>query len=390
MATAYQTQITKANDIVRAAIDQQIAAGHEIGVQVAAYLDGELVVDTWSGFADTDSGRMVDGNTLFNRYSVTKAIIATALHIQADRGRLTYDAPVAEYWPEYAVNGKAATTVRHIITHRAGVPQMPEGVTPDSICDWDETVSRIGSLTPICEPGTKALYQSMTFGWLVGELVRRTDPQQRPIAQFIREEIAVPLGIADLWLGLPDSEMHRFARHVSAIAAVPTEHQPPLMQASMPDAIMLGPDIYAENAKVRRSGIPGVGGIFNARSEVRVWAMLAQGGELDGVRLLSRELVDTLYTMRDDPDEPDAVMYGVPIPLTIGGFWLGTDYPPTCAVGSNSAICHPGFGNSIGWADRERRLAVSICHNRMSQPMSADQDSMLPIAQAVRAALGMN
>lgn len=384
-----KTKIADRNAIVREAIDQQVAAGHEIGVQVAAYLDGKLVVDTWSGLADPASGRGVDGDTLFNVYSVTKAITVTALHLQVERGLLDYDSPVSHYWPEYAVNGKELTTVRHVITHRAGVPQMPEGVTPEKICDWDWMTAGIAALTPIAEPGTKALYQSMTFGWLVGELVRRTDPKGRMIGQFVREDIAEPLGITDLWIGLPDEEIPRFAKHVNTIPVVPPELQPRLAVAATPTAVTLSPAIYAERADIRRAGIPAVGGIFNARSAARFFAMLANGGELDGVRLLSKSLTESLYVMRDNPGEADEVMYGVPIPLTIGGFWLGGEYPPVCSVKSSTAICHPGFGNSIAWADKDINLAVAICHNRMFQPMSIEEDSILPIANAVRKALDL-
>ncbi len=366
---------------------REIKAGREIGVQVAAYLNGKLVIDTWAGLADPSTGRLVDGRTLFNVYSVTKAIVATALHLQVDRGLLDYDAPVSHYWPEFSVNGKSATTVRHIVTHRAGVPQMPEGVTVETLCDWDWMVSRIAKLTPIAAPGTKALYQSMTFGWLAGELVRRSDPKHRRINDFVREEIAQPLGISDLWIGLPDEELPRLAHHVNTIVPLPPEQQPALALAATPTAVRLEPEIYAQNDLVRRTGIAAVGGIFNARSCARLFSMLAQGGTLDGVRLLSEQMVRSLYVMRNNPGEPDAVMYGMPIPLTIGGFWRGSTNPPTASVNNPHAICHPGFGNNIAWADPDTKLAVSICHNRMSQPMSNDEDSILPIANAVRAAV---
>ena len=105
-------------------------------MQVAAYRGGELAIDTWAGLADPATARKVDGDTLFNVYSVTKAVAATALHVQADRGLIDYDAPVARYWPEYGTRGKARTTVRDVLTHRACVPQMPQAVTPERMCDW--------------------------------------------------------------------------------------------------------------------------------------------------------------------------------------------------------------------------------------------------------------
>ena len=216
-----------ANAIVSAAIQRAVDAGTEIGVQVAAYYQGKLAIDTWGGLADPTTGRTVDGETLFNVYSVAKAVTATALHMQVARGLIEYDAPIARYWPEYAAHGKAKTTVRHALTHRAGLPQMPEGVTPERMCDWDWMVRGIAALKPLAEPGTRTLYQAMSFGWIIGELVRRTDPRQRSIGRFIREEIAAPLAVGDLWIGIPDSVESRIARLTNATPAIPEERPRP-------------------------------------------------------------------------------------------------------------------------------------------------------------------
>jgi CubicO group peptidase (beta-lactamase class C family) len=377
-----------ANRIVKRAIDDAVAQGREVGVQVAAYLDGELVVDTWGGIADEATGREVDGDTLFNVYSVTKGVAATALHLQADRGMLEYDAPVARYWPEYGSHGKERTTIRDVLTHRAGVPQMPEDVTPERMCDWEWMTRAIAELTPLTEPGTKTLYLSMTFGWIVGELVRRTDPKRRSLGCFIREELAAPLGITDLWVGMPDSVEHRVARQIDAMRPIPAEYLPPLFLASMPAQVALTPAVF-ERPDVRRAEVAGVGGIFNARSEARFWAMLANGGELDGVRLLSQKLVRTLSLPRARSDEPDQVMFNIPLPISLGGFWLGGPNPPVCSVRNPRAICHPGQGGSIGWADPDLKLAVAICHNRLFNAGSLEEDALLPIANAVREGLGI-
>jgi CubicO group peptidase (beta-lactamase class C family) len=379
---------TKANATVRAAIEKTVAAGTEIGVQVAAYHQGHLAIDTWGGLADETTDRKVDGDTLFNVYSVAKAVTATALHMQVDRGLIEYDAPIARYWPEYAAHGKHKTTVRHALTHRAGIPQMPEGVTPERMCDWDWMVREIAALKPLAEPGTKTLYQAMSFGWLIGELVRRTDPKQRSVGRFIREEIAEPLGISDLWIGIPDHVESRIARMTNATPPIPEEYLPPLFRLAAPAAVELGPEVF-ELPNVRRAEIAGVGGIFNARSEARFFAMLANGGELDGVRLLSRDLVATFNTPRANAEEPDTVMFNMPMPITIAGFWYGGDRPVVRPIKNPRAFCHPGAGGSIGWADPDVNLAVAICHNRMFVPQSAADDPILLIADAVREALGL-
>ena len=378
----------KANFEVDRSIDNAIRSGREIGIQVAAYLDGELVVDTWGGFADVTTNRLVDGETLFNVFSVSKAVAATALHIQAERGRIEYEAPVARYWPEYAIHGKGETIVRDILTHRAGIPQMPEGVTPERMCDWGWMTEQIAMLKPVAKPGSRALYQSMTFGWLVGELVRRTDPQKRNFGQYVQEEIAQPLGLSDLWLGLPPAAEPRVARLVNASPEIPPAYMPPLYAASMPPQVDLIPSVF-ERPDVRRACVPGVGGIFNARSEARFWAMLAQGGELGGVRLLSEQRVRALTIPRGNSEEPDPVMFNIPLPISNGGFWLGSNNVPVCSVRSPRAICHPGAGGSIGWADPDSKLAVAICHNRMFNPPSCQEDAILPIADAIRSALGI-
>jgi CubicO group peptidase (beta-lactamase class C family) len=378
----------RANGIVQAAIDQAITDGREIGVQVAAYHRGELVIDAWGGLADETSGRAVDGDTLFNVFSVTKAVAATAIHMLAERGHIEYDAPVARYWPEYGKHRKERTTVRHVLTHRACVPQMPAGVTAEKMCDWDWMTAAIADLAPLAEPGSKTLYLSMTFGWILGELLRRTDPRHRSLGRFVAEEIAAPLGIADLWIGLPAEHEARVAKLTDAMTPVPAEYLPPLFLASMPEAVALVPPVF-ERAEVRRAEVAGVGGIFTARSEARFWAMLANGGELDGVRLLSQARVAELNTPRERSDEPDPVMFGIPLPISVGGYWLGGPYPPVAAARSPRALCHPGQGGSIGWADPDHKLAVAICHNRMFNAASAEEDPILPIAEAVRSALGI-
>lgn len=230
------------------------------------------------------------------------------------------------------------------------------------------------------------MYLSMTFGWILGELVRRADPDHRSLGRFVREEIAAPLGAPDLWIGIPDAVEPRIARQFDAMRPLPAEHLPPLYLASMPPAVALGPAVF-ERPEVRRAEVAGVGGIFTARSEVRFWAMLAGGGELDGVRLLSEGLVATLNTPRAHSDEPDPVMFGFPIPITIGGYWFGGEHPPVCSAKNPRAICHPGQGGSIGWADPDAQLAVAICHNRLFNPATRDEDAILTIAEAVRGAL---
>ena len=196
---------TNPNSMVQEAVDAAISKRGEIGLQVVAYVDGKQVVDVWGGLADITTGRQVDADTLFPVFSVTKAVTAVALHIQAERGLVDYAMPIAHYWPEFGAHGKDKATVYDALTHRLGVPIMPLGVTPELMCDWDWMVQRIADMHPLFEPGTKAAYMSYTFGWVIGEVVRRTDPRSRQFGTFIQDEICQPLDLDSLWVGIPTS-----------------------------------------------------------------------------------------------------------------------------------------------------------------------------------------
>lgn len=368
---------------VRSAIRAVIDAGHEEAVHIVAYHKGTKVLDVWDGLADPASGKAATADTLYNVYSVTKAVAATALHIQAEKGLVDYDAPIADYWPEFAQNGKAKATVRHALTHRAGVPLMPEGVTPELICDSAYITSAIAAMEPLAPPGEKTLYQSMTFGWIIGEIVRRTDPAKRELGQFVLDEISTPLGLKDLWIGIPETVAERVAVMSNRNENDPPPPEATLYARSMPWAVDLVPRVFSR-PDVQRACIAGVGGIFNARDEARFWAMLAQGGELDGVRMLSAERVANFSNIRDNGDELDPVMFGIPIPISVGGYWLGGP-----RVTGPRAIWHPGAGGSIGWADPDQQLAVAVCHNRMFNTRDLADDPILPISKAAVAALGL-
>ena len=378
----------QANAAVEAAIARAIGARGEIGVQVAAYLHGELVIDAWGGVADPATGRAVDGDTLFNVFSVTKGVVATALHIQAERGLLEYDRPVADYWPDYGANGKAAVTVRDALSHRTGTPQMPAGVTVETIGDWDAMAAGCAALAPLLPVGSPA-YQSFSFGWVIGEIVRRTDPARRSFRDFVQQEIAGPLGIADLWIGIDPAAEPRIARLANADAGQPAPPEGSLIALSMPNAVRLIPEIYEQPA-MRRACVPGTGGIFSARASARFWAMLANGGELDGVRLLSRERIAMACERREGGLEPDPVYFGAVMPISRGGFWLCDGIMPiTCPMQSPRAIGSPGVGGSLGWADPETGLAVAFCHNRMSNPMDGSRQPASEIADVIRHSLGL-
>jgi len=377
---------TRANAAVQAALDRLVSGGREIGVQVCAYLGEEKVVDCWAGLADPATGRPVDADTLFNVFSVSKAVTAAAVHIQAERGLVDYDAPLCRYWPDFAAADKAGITVRQVLSHVSGALRMPPDVTPELMTNWDWMTKRIAEMPAMHPPGARSSYQAMTFGWLLGEVVRRTDPQRRPFGQFVEEEIARPLGCGDLWLGIPDAAEPRVARLDSA--AVHPAPDGNLYRDATPLQVDLMPEPF-ERPYVRRACIPAVGGIFTARSEARFFAMLANGGTLGGVRLLSEARVRGFAAPRPHFEDADPVFFGMVVPIGWAGFWLGGDLPPVSAPRTPRALCHPGMGGSIGWADLDRRLAVGFCHNRMFDTLDVEQDSRTLIGDTIRDALGL-
>jgi CubicO group peptidase (beta-lactamase class C family) len=378
----------QANAAVEEAIARAIEQRSEIGIQVAAYLHGELVIDAWGGVADPNTGRPVDSDTLFNVFSVTKGVVATALHLQAERGLVDYDRPVCEYWPDYGANGKQVVTVRDALSHRTGTPQMPEGVTVETIGNWDAMAAGCAQQAPMFPVGSPA-YQSFSFGWVIGEIVRRTDPHERSFRDFVQQEICDPFDIPDLWIGVDPQVEPRIARLTNADAGHPVPEAGSTLERSMPNAIRLIPEVYEQSA-MRQACVPGTGGIFTARSCARFWAILANGGELDGKRLLSRARIDMACERRPGAMEPDPVYFGAIMPLSQGGYWLYDGAMPiTCPVKSPRAICSPGVGGSLGWADPETGLAVAFCHNYMSNPQDCDAQPASNIADTIRSSLGL-
>jgi CubicO group peptidase (beta-lactamase class C family) len=358
----------------------------EVGVQVAAYLDGELIVDAWIGTADpAGSGRLVDASTLFTAFSVTKGVTAAALGVLVERGIVDYDARVTDFWPEYGQHGKERTTVGDVTSHRAGMPAMPRAVTPEQMCDWDYMVSELEAGQPVFEPGTTNAYHTLNWGWLVGEIVRRADPAGRPVNQFVREEVLEPLGITDIYLGIPADKLWRVAPVL--VPGPPAPAALELYEASMPLAV--APGTVFNRADVRQSVNPGAGGIMSARATARLFAMLANRGQLDGTRLLSEDLVRSFAEPRPDPLATDETL-GVPVMVGGRGYWLGGPSPAAYPiVGKGPAVlCSPGAGGSIAWADLDTGLSAAILHNMMhpEQMFSGDPDvnPFMRLADAIR------
>src|SRR5213082_2132301 len=215
--------------LVQKTIDELVDSGAERGLQVAAYKNGEQVVDAVAGVADPATGRKVESSTPFYCYSVVKAAASTITHILVERGLFGYDTPVVEVWPEFGAHGKEKVTVRHVLSHTAGVPGIPLTTTIEDLCDWDKMCAAIADEELWWEPGTKIGYHAYTFGYLVGEVVRRSTG--KPISRVLRDLVSGPLGVADeLYFGMPRSEQPRLARLEDA----PRDAQSDAAMAAMP------------------------------------------------------------------------------------------------------------------------------------------------------------
>ena len=195
--------------IVAAAAREAFAGRPEVGMQVAVWLGGELIVDVSVGYADLDGRRPVDRDTLFPVFSVTKGLVATAIHRAADDGLLDLTAPVSAYWPGFAAGGKAAATVADTLTHSVGIPAMPDGCTVEQMCDWQHMTSAVEAMPALREPGRATGYHAYTYGWIAGELLRRVRGDDDPAATM--SNALAELGVGNFWIGLPAAQLDRVA-----------------------------------------------------------------------------------------------------------------------------------------------------------------------------------
>jgi CubicO group peptidase (beta-lactamase class C family) len=368
---------TVAQQRVEHLLEELVATGQETGIQAAAYHDGNLVVDTWAGLADPARGRPMTGDTLINVWSAGKAVAATTIHALVERGTLAYESPVARYWPEFSTNGKAGVTVAHVLTHSAGVPQLPPDITREQFADVPAMAAWVAQQAPLWEPGTKTGYHAATFGYVVDELVRRATG--RSLDEVTRDLVTGPLGIADsLAFSVTGQLSDRQAvlddepGSEAALAAMPDDS--PFFIAG-PRQVM--PCAQIGNRPDFQAASHADGVTTSVRALARLYAALAAGGELDGVRILSRETVARATALQtSDVDQ----IVGFPFPRSLG-FNLGSDGPSL--LGGPSGFGYPGAGGNLAYAEPEHRFALAVAKNRMTQAWPA------AVEAAIRKALGL-
>ncbi|MDO8611428.1 MAG: serine hydrolase domain-containing protein [Dehalococcoidia bacterium] len=371
---------------VRDAFAENFASRGEIGAAVAAVVDGETAVDLWAGHADAARSRPWQRDTIVNVFSATKGIATICAHRLADGGLLDIDAPVAKYWPEFAQAGKDELPVRYLLSHRAGLPAIKEPLPKGSLYRWDTMTDALAAQEPWWEPGTAYGYHVLTFGWLVGEVVRRI--AGKSLGAYFRDEIAGPLGL-DFHIGL--AEEHD-ARTAEVVQAMPRPEEVARFAQLMADpqsmafkAVFNPPDLaeqgLANTRAWRAAEIPAANGHGNARSLARLYGALARDGELDGVRVLSTGVIEQAIV--EQSSGPDAVMgqnyrYGLGFMLTL----------PEHPFGPNPrAFGHTGAGGALGFADPDAGVGFAYTMNQMGTFSGLEDPRWPPLVDALYAAL---
>jgi CubicO group peptidase (beta-lactamase class C family) len=352
---------------VKDAFAKNFAVANEVGASFSATLDGELVVDLWGGFADRAKTRPWRRDTLANVWSTTKAMAAVCGHVLVDRGLVDLDSPVASYWPEFAAAGKSRIPVRWLLSHQSGLCGLTDKFPSEGMLDWPRFAAALAAQKPVWEPGTRSGYHALTFGHLIGEVLRRVDG--RSLGTFFREEIAEPLG-AEFWIGLPEAEEKRVAEMVPPSPPAPLAEEPARGDPSYDLKLAIAnPRVTPEMANTRAwraAEVPAANGQANARGAARVMAALACGGSLDGVRLMSESSVARAIT--EQCYGKDLVLG--PMRWGLGFMLVSKDLPLSP---NPRTFGHGGWGGSFALADCDARVSLSYVMNHMSQGTTGDR-----------------
>jgi len=362
---------------VKEAFANNFEQGLEVGASFAATINGKFVIDIWGGYANEAQTRPWEKDTIVCVWSSTKVMTSICALILIDRGLLDPDAPVAEYWPEFAQAGKETIPVRYLLSHTAGLPALDMPVPMETTYDWNKVVSLLAAQRPWWEPGKDWGYHALTSGFLVGEVVRRITG--KTLGTFFREEVATPLG-ADFHIGLPEEHEPRVGEMIP-----PPEFKPGDPSYITPDSMLYRamnfPIFSALNARdraFRAAEIPAGNGHGNARSVARISAVVACEGELDGVHLFGLPTIEKAL---------EEQYYGQPqswpFPMRFGlGFGLTSKERP---IGPNARVLYwGGYGGSVVVMDLDARLSCSYVMNKMG---GTPNPRIIPIISALYTAL---
>ncbi len=350
----------------------------EVGAACALYHRGRPVLDLWGGIADPNSGRCWAEDTVALVFSAAKGPTATCVNRLVEAGRLDVDLPVQHYWPGFGCNGKEAITPRMVLSHRAGLAAVDGDLTLAQVLAWDPVVTAIAAQAPNWPPGTRHGYHARSFGWILGELVRRITGHT--LGRYLQENVATPLGLS-YWVGLPASELSRCATLIppeggsDAVAAL-------LGADSLTARVMSGPSgLFGYNEMWNRPDVlaaemPSSNGVGDARSLARFYAALI--GEVDGVRLLGAEQLGRACEQHSCG--PDAVI------LRETCFGLGFALQPFLAPGAGPrSFGHPGAGGAVAFADPDAELTFAYVMNAMQFNPAGDPRGLSLIEAAYNA-----
>ena len=353
------------------------AGGSALSIRV----DGETVVDLWHGHASDDPQRPWTRTTPAVVFSATKGLIAVLVARLVESGELELDAPVARYWPEFAAAGKEAITVRQVMAHRAGLAALREDVDLDTALNWTAMTERLAAESPLWEPGSRYGYHALTYGWLVGEIIRRVTGT--PIGRRFQEEIAVPLS-ADAWIGIPSDREPGVARLLrgESMDAPPPGGFPSLdpdqarwmgramtLGAAFP-ADLVVPGAGFDDPRVHEAEVPGAGGIGTAHALATIWSATVH--PTDGVRLIGDDVVTDMTAVQSE-GEPVWWLPG-PYPRWGTGFMISSERRPFLTPES---FGHDGAGGQVAFADPRHRVGFAYVTNRMELHSDDRGDSIV-------------
>jgi CubicO group peptidase (beta-lactamase class C family) len=380
---------------VRDAFLDNFSKRGDVGAAVCVYVDGRPVVDLWGGFADAARTRPWAQDTITSVASTTKGMTALCAHMLVEAGLLDLDAPVARYWPEFAGGGKGDILVRWLLSHRAGLPAVRRDMATDTLFDWNAFATALVETDPWWEPGTQHGYHSRTYGFLVGEVVRRISG--KTVGEFFRTHVAEPLGV-DFYLGVPGSED---ARAAEVVAPPPrTSGEPTRLERLMQDPLSLtfrafsnpaAPTSVINTRAWRAAEIPSSNGHTTARAVARIYGALARGGALDGIRLLSASTIDAAIVEQSrgvDAVHEQPARYGLGFMLPLREHFQAFGFGAHAFGPGARAFGHWGMGGSVGFADPDGRVGFGYVMNQYKLALPDNPDLRWPsLVEAVYAVL---
>jgi CubicO group peptidase (beta-lactamase class C family) len=360
----------------------------EVGASVAVMVDGETVVDLWGGTRDRD-GTPWEADTLTTVYSCTKGAVALCAHLLIDRGLLDLDAPVGDYWPEFASHGKETATVAMMLNHTVGVPAFRDPLPDGAMADWDLMVRSLEQTEPWWEPGSRNGYHMISFGWTVGELVRRVSG--RSLGAFFAEELAGPLD-AEFVIGVQPADEPKVAKVIAAKPDLdnPSDFTRLVLQepASLSHKALVNTGGFNPNDwTYRRAEIGGAGGLANGRGLARLYSPVANGGG----ELFSPEAVARMGEVSVSTECDEVLRFPTSFALGFMKSMDNRDRPPgqreSVVMGPN-AFGHVGAGGSLGFADPDHRLSFGYAMSQMGDGLLLN-DRGQTLVDAVYQALGI-